>query len=340
MIEILSNGGLNLVQDLGRAGHLAVGVCGAGAMDAPALSMANWMVGNDAAAAGIEIGIFPFRVRFLQPRRFACTGPITTLAMQARKLPSWWAASADGGEVLTIAAPERGARAYLAIAGGIDVPPVLGSRSTDLKSGFGGLDGRGLRKGDRLALEEGAHCDAIGAAPFGVGPASRFEFFDQAATGAATIRVLASAEYGQFTADAARAFQQSDYRLTADCNRQGFRLDGHALATREPLELLSHGIVPGTVQVPPSGQPIVQMAEANTCGGYPRIANVIAPDLWRLAQLRPGQRVRFALVDHDAAVAAIRDQAREQARIRQGLALKPCPVPGRTIQPDLERKPS
>lgn len=339
MIEVLSNGGLNLVQDLGRPGHLAIGVCGAGAMDAPALSMANWMVGNDAAAAGIEISIFPFRIRFHQPLRFSCTGAITTLEMRARKLPSWWAASADAGEVLTIAAPERGARAYLAIAGGIDVPRVLGSCATDLKSCFGGLEGRGLRKGDRLALGEGGHCDAIDVTPFGVGPASRFEFFGQVAAGAATIRVLASAEYPHFTADATRAFQQSEYRLTPDCNRQGFRLDGHALSTRKPLELLSHGIVPGTVQVPPSGQPIVQMAEANTCGGYPKIANVIEPDLWRLAQLRPGQRIRFELVEHEAAVAAIRDQEREQTRIRHGLALKPCPVARKPVQPNLERKP-
>lgn len=338
MIEILSNGGLNLVQDLGRPGHLAIGVCGSGAMDAPALSMANWMVGNDAAAAGIEISIFPFRVRFHRPVRFACTGAITTLEMQARKLPSWWAASADAGEVLTIAAPGRGARAYLAIAGGIDVPLVLGSCSTDLKSGFGGMEGRGLRKGDRLALAASGRVEATEATPFGVGPASRFQFFSQVAAGAATIRVLASAEYPQFTADAMHAFQQSDYRLTPDCNRQGFRLDGHALATRKPLELLSHGIVPGTVQVPPSGQPIVQMAEANTCGGYPKIANVIEPDLWRLAQLRPGQRIRFALVDHDTAVAAIRDQAHEQARICQGLALKPCPVMRQPAPTHLERK--
>jgi allophanate hydrolase subunit 2 len=141
------------------------------------------------------------------------------------------------------------------------------------------------------------------------------------AAGTVRIRALPSAEYEHFSEDAASAFQRTEYRLTPDCNRQGYRLDGEALKTRHPVELLSHGIVPGTVQVPPSGMPIVQMAEANTCGGYPKIANVIEPDLWRLAQLRPGQRVRFELVDQEAAVAAIREQDREQARIRQGLAL-------------------
>ncbi|NDZ18221.1 allophanate hydrolase [Variovorax sp. WS11] len=319
MIEILSNGALNLVQDLGRSAHLGLGVSGAGAMDGPALSIANWMVGNDASAAGIEISIFPFKLKFHEAACFACTGAVATLELRERKHPSWWAAQAMAGDVLMIAPPSQGARVYLAIAGGIDVPPVLGSRSTDLKSGFGGLEGRGLRKADRLAL--GAAGGRGNAPSFGIAPPSRLHFVDEMTAGTVRIRVLASAEYEHFSEDARSAFQRTEYRLTPDCNRQGYRLDGEALKTRHPLELLSHGIVPGTVQVPPSGMPIVQMAEANTCGGYPKIANVIDPDLWRLAQLRPGQRVRFELVDHEAAVAVIREQDREQDRIRQGLAL-------------------
>lgn len=321
MIELLSNGALNLVQDLGRSAHLGLGVSGAGAMDAPALSMANWMVGNDASAAGIEISIFPFKLKFHEAACFACTGAVATLELRERKLPSWWATRAMAGDVLTIAPPSQGARVYLALAGGIDVPLVLGSRSTDLKSGFGGLEGRGLRKGDRLALAAASHRGDGQAPSFGVAPQSRLHFAEEMAAGTVRIRALPSAEYEHFSEDATSAFQRTEYRLTPDCNRQGYRLDGEALKTRHPVELLSHGIVPGTVQVPPSGMPIVQMAEANTCGGYPKIANVIEPDLWRLAQLRPGQRVRFELVDQEAAVAAIREQDREQARIRQGLAL-------------------
>lgn len=323
MIEILSNGALNLVQDTGRPGHLEHGVSAAGAMDAPALEMANWMVGNDASAAGIEISIFPFRIRFHGATRFACTGADTTLELREQRMPSWWSAQAMPGDVLTISAPARAARAYLAFAGGIDVPLVMGSRSTDLKSGFGGLEGRGLRRGDRLAfgVVRGVKEEAE-AASFGVAPQSRRRFADELAAGTVGIRALASAEYEYFCSDALTAFRQADYRLTPECNRQGYRLEGEPLKTERPLELLSHGIVPGTVQVPPSGQPIVQMAEANTCGGYPKIANVIEPDLWRLAQLRPGQRVRFELIDHEAAVGAIRELDREQARIRQGLALR------------------
>jgi biotin-dependent carboxylase-like uncharacterized protein len=319
VIEVLSNGALNVVQDLGRPETLAFGVSSGGAMDTPALAMANWMVGNEEGAAGIEIGIFPFRIRFAQPTRLACTGADTTCALPQRSFPSWWAADAAAGDVLTVAAPAHGARVYLALAGGVDVPRVLGSRSTDLKSGFGGHAGRGLRKGDRLALGEVAAMRA--AAAFGVAPHWHRQFAGELATGTVEIRAIPGAEYEDFAGEARAAFEQSEYRLTPDCNRQGYRLQGAALKTAQPMELLSHGIVPGTIQVPPSGQPIIQLAEANTCGGYPKIATVIEADLWRLAQLRPGHRIRFACVDQAAAVAALRALAEEQAHIRQGLAM-------------------
>ncbi len=319
MIEVLSNGALNVVEDLGRPQYLAYGVSSGGAMDTPALAMANWMVGNEEGAAGIEVGIFPFRIRFQQATRFACTGADTTCSLPQRSLPSWWAADAAGGDVLTIAAPAHGARVYLALAGGVDVPVVLGSRATDLKSGFGGHVGRGLRKGDRLALGDTAATRAASA--FGVAPHWHRQFAGELATGTVKIRVIAGAEYGEFTEQARAAFEASDYRLTPDCNRQGYRLQGAALKTARPLELLSHGLVPGTIQVPPSGQPIIQLAEANTCGGYPKVATVIEADLWRLGQLRPGHRIRFACVDHAAAVAALRELSGEQAHIRQGLAM-------------------
>ena len=321
MIEILSNGALNLVQDLGRPAHLGIGVSGSGAMDAPALSMANYMVGNEETSAGIEISIFPFRLKVHQNTYFACTGAVTSVALPHRNLPSWWAALGRAGDVLTVAAPAHGARAYLAFSGGIDVPLVLGSRSTDLKSGFGGLEGRGLRKGDQLPLVRGHGRQEAEAPAVGVAPDSRCEFASQQSSGTVKVRVIAGAEYGSFTEDAAVAFQLSEYRLTPDCNRQGYRLEGVALKAKRTLELLSHGIVPGTVQVPPAGQPIIQLAEANTCGGYPKIATVIEADLWRVAQLRPGQRIRFELIDREAAVAALNEHTREQRRIWQGLAL-------------------
>ncbi|HEY0823896.1 MAG TPA: biotin-dependent carboxyltransferase family protein, partial [Ramlibacter sp.] len=306
--------------------HLGIGVSVGGAMDAPALTMANWMVGNDEGAAGIEVGIFPFRIRFHRDTRFACTGAPTTVTLPQRSLPSWWTAQARAGDVLVVAAPAHGARAYLAFAGGIDVPPVLGSRATDLKTGFGGHQGRGLRKGDRLALGDAAAGHDSAAPPFGVLSESRVKFARELASGIATIRAIAAAEYEAFTREAGTAFVRNAYRLTPDCNRQGYRLEGAPLKTKRPLELLSHGLVPGTIQVPPSGQPIIQLAEANTCGGYPKIATVIEADLWRLAQLRPGQGIRFQLVGHEESVAALRELLDEQARIRQGVQARAARV--------------
>lgn len=319
MIEVLSNGALNAVQDAGRLAPLSLGVSRSGAMDGPALAMANLLLGNDEGAAAIEISLFPFRLRFYRAGWFACAGAWTRVSVAGRSHPSWWAAQARAGEVLTVAAPQYGSRLLLALQGGIDVEPLLGSRATDLKSGFGGLHGRGLRKGDLLPVG----IVAAGATPrsIGLAPQSRIDFAHELAAGDVSVRAVPAAEYERFTALARADFTATPYRLTPDCNRQGYRLDGAALALRRPLELLSHAVVPGTVQVPPSGQPIVQMAEANTLGGYPKIATVIEADLWRLAQLRPGQRVRFTLVDHAAGVAALRAHSAEMQRLRDALAL-------------------
>lgn len=319
MIEVLSNGALNLVQDLGRPGLLHLGVSPSGAMDAPALRVANLLVGNDEGAAGLEICIFPFRLRFLADTWFACAGAATTLTLPRRDYRCGYAVRAAAGDVLVLAPPPQGSRVLLALRGGVDVPELLGSRATDVKSGFGGLHGRGLRKGDTLPL--GAEPATATPRAVGVVPPSRLELAAQLQAGCIGVRALPGAEFAAFTEEARAAFGRDEFRLTPDCNRQGYRLAGPPLRTAQPLELLSHGLVAGTVQVPPDGQAIVQMAEANTCGGYPKIAHVIEADLWRLAQLRPGQRVRFELVDHAAAVQALREQQAELARIRQGLAL-------------------
>lgn len=319
MIEVLSNGALNVVQDAGRIGHLELGVSRSGAMDQPALQIANLLVGNDEKAAGLEISIFPFRIKVLQDTWFACTGASTTVTLQQRSYPSWWVAPVRAGEVLTVAPPQAGSRVVLAFRGGIDVAPVLGSRSTDLKSGFGGLEGRGLRKGDCLQRDRAERPAVLRS--LGVAPKDRRSFLDELSSDVAKVRVVAAAEYDAFSDEARLAFGSTEYRLTPDCNRQGYRLEGAFLKTTRPLELLSHAVVPGVVQVPPAGQPIVQMAEANTLGGYPKIATVIECDLWRLAQLRPGQRIRFELVSHAAGVAALGDHLAGLERLRQSLSL-------------------
>ncbi|AMB87488.1 allophanate hydrolase [Pseudomonas agarici] len=292
MIEILSTGVLNSVQDLGRKGYLNIGVGHSGAMDCPALTIANLLVGNDINDAGLEIALFPFKLKFIDDCRFALTGANAKAHLDQIELPPHWSMDAKAGQTLTILTPTEGARMYLAFSGGIDVPLVMNSRSTDLKTGFGGFQGRGLLRGDRLPM---CHTTAksprsgVGAAIARQLPGKDFEV---------SIRVMPSAEFDWFDESAKFDFFNQPWTLTQEANRMGMRFCGPSLKLARALELFSHGILPGTVQVPPSGQPIVQMAEANTCGGYPKIVNVISADLWLLAQTPIGATIRFVQVDY------------------------------------------
>ncbi|GFZ62793.1 hypothetical protein PSE10B_46610 [Pseudomonas amygdali pv. eriobotryae] len=290
MIEILSTGALNSVQDLGRQGYLNIGVGRSGAMDRLALSTANILAGNPPEYAGLEIVLFPMRFRFHTGCRFAIAGADAQAHLDGFELPPNWSSVAESGQTLVIQAPRFGARVYVSFAGGIDVPVLMGSRSTDLKSGFGGHEGRGLVRGDRLALNivETNVKDGRGAASCRALPSMTTETL---------IRVLPAAQFEDFTADAVERFFSEPWKVTQEANRMGMRLSGTQLDLRHPTELLSHGILPGTVQVPPSGQPIIQMAEANTCGGYPKIANVIDSDLSLLGQAPVGSTLRFVRVD-------------------------------------------
>lgn len=311
MIEILTTGAPNTVQDRGRPGYLSSGVSRGGAMDRLALDLGNALLGNDADAAGLEIALFPFRLRFGRDTRFALTGADGRATLDGRPLPPVWTSGATAGQVLALGPPQRGARVYVTVAGGIAVPRVLGSRSTDLKGGFGGLDGRGFRRGDRLD-SGGTASGMAAAAGFGAAfPADATEESD-----AALIRVIPAAEYDAFEAASRAAFTDSAWEVGREANRLGYRLNGPTLSRDEPRELLSHGIVPGVIQVPANGQPIIQLADANTCGGYPKIAAVIAADLWKIAQAPIGSRLRFILADSEAAVDALRRQAAWLATVR------------------------
>jgi biotin-dependent carboxylase-like uncharacterized protein len=299
MIEILSNAALATIQDGGRLGHYRDGVGRSGAMDGVALALGNALLGNDRNAAAIEIPILPFSVRFAADLDIAVTGADCDARLGETALPPDWAIRARAGEVLTLRAPLSGCRAYLCVGGGIDVPEVLGSRSTQLRERFGGLEGRMLQKGDRLralrtetVLPEGG-LGAVRPQPLpGDGSGT-------------VVRVLPAAEYNLFLPEARRSLWEAEWTVTPQSNRAGYRLSGPELQLTAPVEMRSHGVVPGVIQVPPGGQPIIQLADAATMGGYPKIGAVIEADLWRLAQVRPGERIRFVETDYQGAVAAL-----------------------------------
>lgn len=310
MIEILSTGAGNSVQDLGRPLYLDQGIGRGGVMDRPALMVANMLAANPVGAAALEVGLMPFRLRFLAPARFAVAGATADIRLNDIMIPSFWSTCAATGDELRIGPPVSGARLVIAFSGGIAVDPVLGSSSTDLKSGFGGFEGRALGRGDRLRLGDVPLPECRAPDGFGIDPSLlRPQTGASPGTQALDIRVMAGAELDEFTAEAQSDLLGGEWRVSQEANRQGMRLEGPVLAMTRKRELLSHGIMPGTVQVPPSGQPIVQLAEANTCGGYPKIANVIEPDLWKLGQSPTGARIRFILVSRETALAAIRDEA-------------------------------
>jgi biotin-dependent carboxylase-like uncharacterized protein len=326
-LVVVKPGPLASVQDLGRYGHRQLGICPGGALDAVALTLANRLVGNADGAAGLELTMGSCEIRFEQPTRIALAGESFGARLDGMPLPPCWSVAVSAGQTLRLggaASGERpGLRSWVAVAGGVDVPPVLGSRSTDLKAGFGGLEGRALRKGDRLA---------VGASALDESQRSRRAFGVRAPDAGdapgepITLRVLPGPEAEQFLQAARKQLHAEPWRITPQSNRMGSRLTGPELKRkRGSSDMLSAGVVPGTIQVPPSGQPIILMGDAQTTGGYPRIAVVIRADLWKLAQAPLGGLLQLVEVDEQAARDAWNAQQRYLASVAQGLSLMNWP---------------
>jgi biotin-dependent carboxylase-like uncharacterized protein len=305
MIEVIAPGPLLTVQDLGRPGARRYGVPQGGAMDAFALAAANRLVGNSPGAAGLELTAGGVELAFTARAVLALTGADLSATLDGRPLPLWTATVAAAGARLRLAGRRRGwgARAYLAIAGGISVPPALGSRATDLGGGFGGLGGRRLAPGDRLP---------VGPAPPSLAPAlgRRWPEALRPPYGPTpALRLIAGPHGACFVPGALQTLAAATLRVGDAANRMGYRLEGLRLEHSRPCSLPSLGVLPGTVQVPPDGAPILLMADAQTTGGYPVIGTVIAADLSLAAQLLPGDALRFAPADLATALEARRAQA-------------------------------
>ncbi|MEA3118284.1 MAG: 5-oxoprolinase (ATP-hydrolyzing) subunit [Paraburkholderia sp.] len=330
MIQVLRAGIITSVQDLGRPGYRHLGIATAGALDTLALEVGNRLVGNLPQAAAIEVTMGPTALRFTRATRIALTGAEFGATLDGEPVHSWWSLPVRAGQELSLQGATRGMRGYVCVRGGIDVLPMLGSRSTDLCSGFGGLGGRSLREGDRLAVgtpaaKPGAAIP-VDASPFGVKAPEWCRFAQLAhepvrrgnhtagTERAVPIRVLRGPEYDTFTDASHEALWSDEWRVTPQSNRMGYRLAGNALARVAPVDLLSHAVLPGTIQVPPNGQPIVLMSDAHTTGGYPRIGAVIRADLWRLAQVRLNASIRFIASSREEALFALGE---EQAYLRQ-----------------------
>ena len=289
-IEVVRPGVLATVQDLGRAGLGHLGVPHSGAADAPSLRLANRLVGNPEGAAGLELTLGRAVLRFAVEAWVAVTGalcPVTVKEADGAARPAEPGAAflVPAGGTVQLGAPAAGLRSYVAVRGGIDVPPVLGSRSADLRSGLGPPP---LRPGDRLPV------GAPRSPPPG-GAAGTAACRVPAAGEAARIRVVPGPRDDWFAAGALELLCGADYMVTPASDRTGIRLDGPALPRARHDELPSEGLVTGALQVPPGGRPILLLADHPTTGGYPVIAVVATADIGLAAQLRPGARLRFAI---------------------------------------------
>ena len=306
MLEILRPGVQTSVQDRGRHGLRHLGIARSGALDMPALYRANCLVGNSPEAAGLEIVLGPVSLRLGRDAWLALSGADFHPELDGQPIGTGWRTPAKAGQILTLTGCEYGMRTYLAIDGGIVVPEALGACATDLQAGFGGFQGRALQAGDCLSL--GAPHTLSGQ------PGCRSPDWTP------LLRALPGPDYASFSPSAQAAFWQRQWTVTPQGNRMGMRLRGTPLLRRQPIELLSHAVLPGVVQVPPDGQPIILMADAQTTGGYPCIASVIQADQWKLAQARPGARLRFVPCSTSEARRALQQQVQAGLRLQRMLA--------------------
>jgi antagonist of KipI len=293
IVRVNRAGLLTTVQDTGRWGYQGRGVPVAGPMDLFSHRIANAMVGNDASAATLEVTLMGPHLEFTDDRMVAVTGA------EFEDVPAGAPFRLSSAQTLTFGARRRGARAYVAISGGIDVPVVLGSRATHLPSGMGGFEGRALKAGDTLRL----------GPPKGVrqgqGPPEGEHYV---LGSAATLRVLPGPQANRFVRGALEVLTSQPYRIHPDSNRVGYRLTGARLQHAGGADIISDATPIGSVQVPASGEPILLMADRQTTGGYAKIATVITADLSLAGQLAPGDEIRFVVSSGDEALEAIRAQ--------------------------------
>ncbi|HZS79813.1 MAG TPA: biotin-dependent carboxyltransferase family protein [Herbaspirillum sp.] len=320
MMEIIQPGMLTSVQDLGRPGHRRLGISPGGALNSLALSTANLLVGNTVHAAGLEITMGACEIRFTTDTRLALTGDDFDAHLDDKSILPYWSTPVRARQVLKLAptGPHsvQGIRTYLAVAGGIAVANILGSRSTDLKAGFGGHEGRALRKGDRLPI--GTPDKMMAGPAFGVRLPQWGVTGDHSKP--VPLRVLPGPEFEQFTVASKNMLWQDKWRITPNSNRMGYRLAGPGLERQQHHDLLSHGVMPGVIQVPPSGQPIILMGDAQTTGGYPRIGVVIQADMWKLAQAPLNTQLQLQPCNLEQALHAWEEQQTCLDDIRQALA--------------------
>ena len=327
-ISVLKPGMLSTLQDSGRHGFQHFGVSLSGAMDAQSHRLANLLAGNKSDEATLEITLRGPRLRFERDALIALCGADFAAAIDGTRVAQARPLRVRAGATLDLGTALTGCRAYLAVHGGFAVPQVMGSRSTYEHAHIGGFHGRALREGDALpiGLTQSAPYPLLASAL----AASKLNFatprwavnqhLEKLARTPQIIRIVAGRQWDAFAPAARDTLTSAEFRLAPDSDRMGCRLEGVVLNVQGIEEMLSEAVSFGTIQVPRSGQPIVLMADRQTVGGYPKIAEVISVDLRLLAQLRPGERLRFELISLAQAQALYLQRERENVTIGEAVA--------------------
>lgn len=288
MIEVLHGGLQSLIQDAGRTAYRDFGVPISGVMDFDAMRIANWLVDNALHTAVIEMTMTGAALKFEKNTFIAITGAQMNACLNGIPINRYETIAVDKGSVLTFGKLEEGFRSYLSVAGGFQIASYLGSMSTYLYASIGGLNGKNLQKGDKIPILEKKEMS------FRKLPAN---FLEGTVSSLLKVRVLPGIEYDFFTKEAQNNFFEREFQIHVDSNRMGYRLSGPPLKNTLRKERVSSGIVGGTIQVPKDGNPIILLADSQTIGGYPRIANVVSADIPYLAQQKPGDKIRFEKIN-------------------------------------------
>ena len=301
-LRVIKPGFLTSVQDLGRQGFASTGVSEAGAADAYSLRIGNMLVGNPEGAAGLEMTLVGGTFEVLSDAVIAVTGSDFAPALDGRAMPSWESLLVEAGHVLSFGATRFGARCYLCVSGGIDVPEIMKSRSTHLLTKIGGLDGRALRENDFLHTFQRNHKDRelVGRKT----PGEAIPLYSSSCI----LRVILGPDDDYFKKESIETFLSSYYVITESSDRVGLRLDGALLEHSRGADIPSEGVTTGAIQVPANGLPIILFVERPTTGGYPTIASVISADLHRVGQARPRDTIRFQSVSVEEAVELLKAQ--------------------------------
>ncbi len=288
-IKIISPGLMTTVQDLGRYGYQQYGVSVSGAMDYVAAKLANILSGNNENEGLLEITLMGPKIEFLNHTVIAITGGDMEPLINDMPVKMNKSMAVKTGDILSFKGIKKGCRAYVSFAGGVDVPIVMGSKSTFLKAKIGGLDGRALKTGDILDIGSPSEI-------FSNTSGREAENFYDYGNGNVKVRVVLGPQYDHFTNEGIERLFLSEYTVNTNSDRMGYTLEGAMIQHRDSADIISDGIAMGAIQVPSNGNPIIMMADRQTTGGYTKIATVITPDLPILGQMSPGNTMKFEMV--------------------------------------------